>query len=145
MVAQQLQVCLQNDIDPIICIGETKEERDNGKTDHLLVSQLHTILGNAEGELKSIQIAYEPRWAIGTGNPVNPEEAERVHQLIKHTLKEYIPADTDIPILYGGSVNAENILSFLEQGSVDGALIGSASANESSLREIIETLAKLNN
>lgn len=141
MVAQQMQVALEENLIPIVCIGETKEERESGRTDQVITEQLHRIFSHNVSADAQIFIAYEPRWAIGTGKPVAPEEAERVHNLINHTLAEFFPKDSGmIEILYGGSVNAENIHDFLKQDHVHGALIGSASAKLDSLKAIIDTL-----
>jgi len=140
-VHQQVQVALSEKLIPIICIGETQEERDHGRTDQVITSQLHTIFSEIDLQDRQVLIAYEPRWAIGSGKPVDPQEAERVHNLIRHTMKEFVQSEKGmIQILYGGSVNAENIKDFLDQPNVDGALIGSASAKLDSLKELVETL-----
>lgn len=141
MVASQMHAALAHKLHPVICIGETKAEREKGQTDHTIVRQLHTIFAQSLEEPAPITIAYEPRWAIGTGQPVEPAEAERVHDLIRHTVMEFFSEeDNQIQILYGGSVNADNILDFLNQPNVDGALIGSASAKLEPLRDIIDTI-----
>ncbi len=140
-VRQQVQVALSEKLIPIICIGETKEERDKGRTDQIITTQLHTIFDDLDIKDAQVIIAYEPRWAIGSGNPVDPTEAERVHDLIRHTMSEFVEKESSmVEVLYGGSVNAENIKSFLDQPNVDGALIGSASAKLETLQELVETL-----
>ena len=141
MVAQQLHTALAYNLIPIVCIGETKEQRYQGKTDQIIVEQLQAIFSGMTSPAPELSIAYEPRWAIGTGEPVDPAEAARVHELIRHTLKEFYPDDnSSVDILYGGSVRAENINEFLKHDSIQGALIGSASAKPESLKALIDIL-----
>lgn len=141
MVRKQLNAALTAGLVPIVCVGETREERDEGRTDQIVNSQIETIFSGLENFPEDVYIAYEPRWAIGTGIPVDPAEAERVHDLIGHIMKEFHDKPEDIVhVLYGGSVNAENIKDFISQPSVEGALIGSASAKMKSLQEIIKVV-----
>lgn len=143
MVEQQLHVALEHKLIPIVCVGETQAERDNKRTDQIITSQLHSIFEHTELPDYPFYIAYEPRWAIGTGIPVDPKEAERVHDLIRHTMIEFHKdANKLLHVLYGGSVDSSNILGFLDQPSVDGALIGGASSKLEKLREIVKVLQK---
>lgn len=143
MVAQQFKTVVRHKFVPVVCIGETQTERDEGRADQVIVSQLHAIFDNAELPDYPFFIAYEPRWAIGSGRPVESEEAERVHDLIRHTMIEFhSEVNEKLHVLYGGSVNAENITEFLNQPSVDGALIGGASAQLEKLKAIVEELQK---
>lgn len=140
--AQSMQVALANGLTPVICIGETADERQAGLTDHVIISQLHTIFAQVPQDPCPIAIAYEPRWAIGSGKPVEPKEAERVHNLIRHTLKEFFQEDQMeyLQVLYGGSVTSDNVQQFLRQPNVDGALVGSASAKLETLQSLIQTI-----
>lgn len=143
MIAQQLRSLIKHKLIPVVCVGETKEERESGRADQVIASQLQVIFQNITLPDYDFYIAYEPRWAIGTGKPVVPKESERVHNLIRHTMIEFDKAANDrLHVLYGGSVDASNILNFLGQNSVEGALIGGASADLEKFREIVKVLQK---
>lgn len=139
MVRQQLQAAVQNRLHPVICIGETEQQRKAHRTDSVIVGQLEAILKGMAWPTTGLSIAYEPVWAIGTGNAVDPAEANRVHQLIKHTLQEYFGTmrAQDAAVLYGGSVNSGNFEGFLQEKTVSGLLIGSASTKPAELQDII--------
>jgi len=144
LVAHQTRTALAHQLIPIICIGETHEQRQAGQTDQVLVSQLEAILSDIQVRADQIVIAYEPRWAISAvsgGIPCLPEEADHAHQLIRHTLQEFkIEESVKTSIIYGGSIDDKNMKSFLELDSVDGALIGSASTKPESLKRIVQEL-----
>lgn len=142
MVRQQVQVAAKQRLHPVICVGETLAEREHGRTDSVVVSQLHAILEDVTWPSSGLSVAYEPRWAIGTQKPVDPKEAGRVLDLIKHTLREFFGElrAQDASVLYGGSVDAGNARDFLEQETVSGLLIGSASTKPEILRRIVEQL-----
>ena len=116
-------------INPIICIGETLEQRENGQTIEVIKSQIKQIFYNVELENnEDLIIAYEPVWAIGTGKTATPEMAQEVHGYIRNLLAEhYWEKAKDIPILYGGSVKSSNIKELLKQEDINGALVGGAS------------------
>jgi triosephosphate isomerase (TIM) len=144
MVSNQVAVALAHNITPIICIGETKEERDEGRTDQVVLTQIKDIMGSLKVHDHEICIAYEPRWAIGTGRAVESAEAQRVHQQILRIIKEHTHQDVSrIHILYGGSVDASNIADFLTEPSIDGVLIGSASANTEKLSALIQAFDQM--
>lgn len=114
---------------PIVCVGETLEERENGRTEEVVGTQ---VVGTLEGlsleELKKTIIAYEPVWAIGTGKTATPEMAEAVHSFIRQKLAAIDEKVAQIiPILYGGSVKPDNAKGLLTQPNIDGALVGGAS------------------
>ncbi|HEX6726096.1 MAG TPA: triose-phosphate isomerase, partial [Nitrospira sp.] len=114
---------------PILCIGETLAERENGTTDDVLTQQLHDGLSGLTREaLAAVTIAYEPVWAIGTGKAATVDQAVAAHHTIRRVLAAFAsPAIADCTrILYGGSVTPENIESLLASDQVDGALIGGA-------------------
>lgn len=125
---------------PIICIGETLDEREKGITDQILTTQTKGVLAdfsNAEVE-KSI-IAYEPVWAIGTGKTATKEQAEESHQLIRKVISQMYSWATaeKVIIQYGGSVKSENAKELLSQPNIDGALVGGACLKADSFAAII--------
>lgn len=132
LIAKKCHSALKAGLTPILCVGETLEERKSGKVDLVIKEQLLALLDESEIlqaiNESDIVIAYEPVWAIGTGLAADPEQAENVHLLIRNTLSEYLPEQSDmIRIIYGGSVNPNNAKSYFEMPNIDGALIGGAS------------------
>ena len=126
-VNRKLAAVLASKLDPIVCIGELLEERRGGLTEKVLYRQLRAgLTGLTLSE--RVTIAYEPVWAIGTGETATPEVAQQACAYIRGVLREIAPAAADaIRIQYGGSVNAENALSLLSLPDIDGALVGGAS------------------
>jgi len=125
---------------PIICVGETLDEREGGRTETVVGKQLDgTLAGFAADNLKKIIIAYEPVWAIGTGRTATPEMAEAVHCFVRGKLValDRTAAET-VPLLYGGSVNAKNAAGLLSQPNIDGALVGGASLKADEFIAIIK-------
>ncbi|MCK9331034.1 MAG: triose-phosphate isomerase [Candidatus Cloacimonetes bacterium] len=116
-------------INPIICIGETLEQRENNETFNVIEKQLNGIFSDMDLKVnEDLLIAYEPVWAIGTGKSATPEMAQEVHKYIRKILNGiYGKNAEDIPLLYGGSVKSKNIRDLLSQKDIDGALIGGAS------------------
>jgi triosephosphate isomerase len=116
-------------INPIICIGETLQEREAEKTFDVISSQIEKIFNDMKLDKdEDCMIAYEPVWAIGTGKTATPEQAQEVHAFINDLLnKKYGTKRQYIPLLYGGSVKPSNIKDLLSQNDIDGALIGGAS------------------
>lgn len=114
---------------PILCVGETLEERESGRTEAVVARQLDAVLDAAGiGALASAVVAYEPVWAIGTGRTATPEQAEAVHAFIRDTLRgRDATIASSLRILYGGSVKASNAVELFAQPNVDGGLIGGAS------------------
>ena len=119
---------LENDLTPIVCIGETLEEREVGKTEEVLARQLEIGLLGVE-DVKKIVIAYEPVWAIGTGKTATDEQAQETIKFIRKKLsKMFSVKDANrVRILYGGSMNAGNCKGLMAQPDIDGGLIGGAS------------------
>jgi len=120
---------LASGLTPIICVGETLEQRESGRTKDVVGAQVAgTLKGLTADDLKKSVIAYEPVWAIGTGKTATPEMAETVHRFIRERL---VAIDNEaaamLPILYGGSVKPGNAAGLLSQPNIDGALIGGAS------------------
>jgi triosephosphate isomerase len=131
---------LKDDIQPILCIGETEEERQGNKTEEVLERQLTKCLkGVPEEDAENLIIAYEPVWAIGSGKVATPEIAEKAHNFIRHTLaKLFENVAQKIYILYGGSVKPENISALMKKKDVEGALVGGASLEVESFIELIK-------
>lgn len=115
---------------PILCVGETKQQRDQGETESLISSQLKAGLVGVDQT--NLVIAYEPIWAIGTGDTCESKEANRVTGLIRSQL-----SNPDVPIQYGGSVKPDNIDEIMAQPEIDGALVGGASLQPASFARIV--------
>ncbi|MGQ9619187.1 MAG: triose-phosphate isomerase [Candidatus Aminicenantia bacterium] len=141
IVNKKAKSTILHSLSPIICIGETLEEREKGITFKVVEKQLNVALKNFNKEeiLKSV-IAYEPVWAIGTGRNATPEQAEDVHSFIRKLLSSTYGIEISICaiIIYGGSVTVENAYSLLKMKNVDGFLVGGASLKEESFIGIIE-------
>ncbi len=145
-INQKIQVALNNNLRPILCVGETADERENGKTFKIVDEEIKKCLKDISVEqAKNLTIAYEPIWAIGTGKTATPEIAQEVHMYIRACLKKIFgqgPANS-IRILYGGSMKASNAGELLKQPDIDGGLIGGASLVSNEFCEIINTASKL--
>ena len=128
-VAKKFAAALKNDIKPILCIGESLEQREQGVTLNVLQEQLQAVINVAGIEaFANAAIAYEPIWAIGTGKTATPEQAQEVHSALRSWLANLnAEIAENIQILYGGSMNAGNAGDLLGQSDIDGGLIGGAS------------------
>ncbi len=129
LVARKYLVARAAGIKPILCIGETLEERETGVTNEVVARQLDAVIDmDGVSALLDGVIAYEPVWAIGTGKTASPEQAQEVHQFIRQRIAEKDAAvAAKVQILYGGSMNAANAAELLAQADIDGGLIGGAS------------------
>lgn len=128
MVNKKIQAALTNGFKGILCVGESAEIRKSGlnAAKSFVADQLQkALLGIDSKLLSNLIIAYEPLWAIGTGNPDTPESAAAMAQFVKLTLQA--SHQVNVPVIYGGSVNAANAKSFLDHPAIDGALVGGAS------------------
>lgn len=144
-VNKKIKTALTHDLFPILCIGESLEERENKKTIQKIESQINEGLdGLGEDEVKQIILAYEPIWAIGTGLTATPEQAEDVHAFIRKLLSKKYGNETGscAIILYGGSVKPANTHSLLKEKDINGALIGGASLDAGSFFNIAEEAVK---
>ena len=128
-VARKCAVAVANGLTPMLCIGETINQREAGSTIDVVMGQLRAGLTELDrGAIASIAIAYEPVWAIGTGRTATPADAAEVHAVIRGVLGDVAGRDgADIPILYGGSVNRQNAAALLAAPEVNGLLVGGAS------------------
>jgi triosephosphate isomerase len=128
LVAQKATRVLASGMVPIVCVGETLAEREQGATDAVVIRQLKAVLEAVGQQLGKIVIAYEPVWAIGTGKTATPEMAQQVHELIRKTLAQYDAAAAQrVQVLYGGSMKPDNARDLLAMPDIDGGLIGGAS------------------
>lgn len=137
-VRKKMEAVLDAGLIPVLCIGETKEEKDTGKREYRLKKQLHTALQDLDAGGKEFLIAYEPVWAIGTGDACNPADADDVHGWIRNELRRY--TDRSAPILYGGSVDAGNVAGYMAREMIDGVLVGSASTKSASFLSLIRAI-----
>lgn len=127
-VRKKLEAALDAGLTAVLCIGETREDREEEKTEYRLKKQLMKALDGLQLNGGKLIIAYEPVWAIsqaGVGEVCEPQEANEMHDWIRMETKQYI--DGTIPVIYGGSVNAQNVVSYVSQNSIDGVLVGHAS------------------
>jgi len=146
IVARKLSAVLDGGLSPILCVGETLEQRRAGDTDAVLTRQLLTGLDGIDAAtLSKIVVAYEPVWAIGTGETASPEQAQGAVCGIRGWLQEQYDERTAacVRILYGGSVKPSNALELLRQPDIDGALIGGASLDPEAFAEIVEVGGEL--
>ena len=125
IVSEKLRICLEKDIMPVVCIGESLEDYNAGKTLDILQMQLKEIFTSISTK-KTAVVAYEPVWAIGSGKTPSSDEVNNIHQHIKDIVQSIADIEA-INVIYGGSVNCENAKSFFQQTNIDGALIGGAS------------------
>ena len=140
-VNQKVLAAFKHQLLPIVCVGETLEEREGGRWQSIVKKQVTKAFKGVKGkDASSIVIAYEPVWAIGTGKSASADDAGEVCHYIRQTLAEiYDPSIAEaVRIQYGGSVNADNIGGFIKQPDIDGALVGGASLNPQSFLELIE-------
>jgi len=137
-VRKKIEACLDAGLVPVVCVGETKEEKDEGKRQYRLKKQLMKAFEGLKINGGSVMVAYEPVWAIGAGDPCNPADADDVHGWIKGELKQYF--DKEIPVLYGGSVNEKNAADYFSLETIDGVLVGGASAKLESFTALIKSI-----
>lgn len=134
---QKIELLLQTNIRPIFCIGETETEREQGKTNDVLASQIEGVFSSFDtSNLQSIILAYEPVWAIGTGKVASNEDIEETVSNIKEFVSTHY--HVDLPVLYGGSVNPSNIASLEVVPNIDGYLIGGASLDPKKIVEMLK-------
>ncbi|MBI2487275.1 MAG: triose-phosphate isomerase [Deltaproteobacteria bacterium] len=140
MVQKKIKTSLDAGLTPVFCVGETIGEREKGKTINVIESQIEIGLKDVKlADSANLVIAYEPVWAIGTGNNATPKEIEHLHGVIREITGGILgQIASDIRVLYGGSVNPENIKEILATPNVDGALVGGASLRADSFGKIVQ-------
>ncbi|WP_062109228.1 triose-phosphate isomerase [Bacillus niameyensis] len=140
-VNKKAHSAFEHQLVPIICVGETLEQRENNETFDLVENQVKQALqGLSEDQVKQSIIAYEPIWAIGTGKSSTSEDANEVCAHIRQVVEKNVSADAAaaIRIQYGGSVKPENIAEYMQQPDIDGALVGGASLEAASFLQLLE-------
>ena len=141
VINRKLHAALKHGLRPILCVGETKPQRDAGEAEAIVVGQVRAGLAAvAADSMPEIVIAYEPVWAIGTGDTATPADAQSMHATIRRTLVDlYDQAVADqIRIQYGGSVKPDNVDELMGQPDIDGALVGGASLKVDSFLRIVQ-------
>ena len=144
-VAAKFQAAQDGGLIPVLCVGETQEQRAAGQTETVVDEQLNAVLdGSGVDAFRNAVVAYEPVWAIGTGLTASPEQAQDVHRHIREVLsvKNKDVADT-VKILYGGSVKGDNAAGLFSKPDIDGGLIGGASLKSDDFLAIAEAAASL--
>ncbi len=137
VVAEKARAALAAGITPIVCVGESLEQRESGSTEDVVKRQLAAVI-HANGHcISEIVVAYEPVWAIGTGKTASPEQAQQVHAVLRTQIKAATEHAARVRILYGGSMNAANAAQLLAQPDIDGGLIGGASLKPTDFLSII--------
>jgi triosephosphate isomerase (TIM) len=138
MVSLKAKAALAAGITPIVCVGETSEEREAGRTEAVVKRQLAAVIHDNGHCISEIVVAYEPVWAIGTGKTASPEQAQVVHAVLRAQLNAASSsAKQRVRILYGGSMNASNAKALLVQPDIDGGLIGGASLKAGDFLQIV--------
>ncbi len=143
-VNKKVHAALAHGLKPIVCVGETKPERDAGNAQSVVVGQLQGSLAGVDGaQMAQVVIAYEPVWAIGTGDTATPDDAQTMHAAIRATLAELVGEDVaaTVRIQYGGSVKPDNVDELMAQPDIDGALVGGAALKADSFLRIVHFTA----
>lgn len=144
-INKKVKKAIASDLIPIVCVGETLEEREKNITDQIVSTQVKGVLKDIPADqVEKLIIAYEPVWAIGTGKNATPQQAEEVHLLIRKLIGQLYSWSTaeQVVIQYGGSVKADNAPDLLSQPNIDGALVGGACLKADSFASIIKASVK---
>jgi triosephosphate isomerase (TIM) len=137
-VARKARAALKAGLAPLVCVGETLTERESGRTEQVIIRQLGVMLQALEpAEWAKVVLAYEPVWAIGTGKNATPDDAAQIHELIRMELGRN-SVSLRVPILYGGSVNKDNVGLLLTRPQLDGVLVGGASLDPQGWADLVE-------
>ncbi len=139
-VNKKMKSAFLHGLTPVVCVGETLEEREAGKEFKVVETQIqHGLAGITNEEAQKIVIAYEPVWAIGTGKTATPEQAQEMHAFIRKILSQMVGTNAEkIRILYGGSVKPDNIDDLMRQADIDGGLVGGASLKAEDFSRIVQ-------
>jgi triosephosphate isomerase len=140
-VAEKFHHVKDHDMIPVLCVGETQEERSNGLTEEILSQQLLAVTELGANFFQKCIVAYEPVWAIGTGQTASPEQAQEAHKFIRTLVAGFDQdAAKSLPIVYGGSVNEKNAASLFAMPDIDGGLVGGASLKAQQFLEIVKCI-----
>ena len=146
MVHKKVKAVLDNELCPIICVGETFEERQEKRKDYVIIQQVFKALsGLMPKEQDKIVIAYEPVWVIGSGQAVNSDEAEYTNQIIRQAAVDCLPSNfvlNNMKFIYGGSIDENNVDEFLGKKTIDGFLVGGASLKAEKFLAIADKMVK---
>lgn len=137
-VRKKLAAALDAGLTPVLCIGETEADKNEGRTEYRLKKQLWQALNGLPLDQSRLIIAYEPVWAIGTGRPCRPADADDVIGWIRLEIKQYIKGA--VPLLYGGSVEAENVVDYVSRATIDGVLVGGAASKFETFAPLIRAV-----
>jgi len=142
LVAQKCEAAMAHGLVPVVCVGESLAEREQGQTEAVLKRQIDAVLGvNGVGVFSTALIAYEPVWAIGTGKTASPEQAQDSHAFIRGLITQQdANIGAGVRILYGGSVKGENAAGLFSQTDIDGGLIGGASLKATDFLDIVKAV-----
>ena len=142
-IARKVTACIEAGMSPILCVGESLEDRRAGRAESMVSSQLLSCLVDVT-DVSRLLVAYEPVWAIGTGEAATPQIAQDMMSSIRSALRSRFGDVADsVPCLYGGSVNDNNVQSFVRQPDIDGALVGGASLSAESFAAIVAKAAEV--
>ncbi|HAT8178382.1 TPA: triose-phosphate isomerase [Legionella pneumophila] len=140
-VAQKFHHVKDHGMIPVLCVGETLSERENGKTEQVIAKQLLAVTARGKDCFRDCVVAYEPVWAIGTGKTATPEQAQKIHQFIRDLVREINNSDAKhLTLMYGGSVNENNAKALFSMPDIDGGLVGGASLNAKQFVEIVKCI-----
>lgn len=143
-IVKKMQACFDEGIIPVLCIGETKEDVEEGKIEYRIRRQLIPVLEGVSVKEKTWLIAYEPVWAIsssGKGSPCPPQDALERHDIIRGVCNEF--GVDNVPVLYGGSVDVDNIEAYMTTPGIDGVLVGHASVDTGEFTAMVEKMDKI--
>ncbi|MDX1661559.1 MAG: triose-phosphate isomerase [Gemmatimonadota bacterium] len=138
--ARKLRAAFAEGLSPMLCVGETLEQRQAGQARSIVLSQLSNVVDDlSRAEYRRLAIAYEPVWAIGTGETAEPDDAQEMHEAIRGALAQIATPElaAEIPVLYGGSVKSGNAAELLGRSDIDGALVGGASLEPAEFAAIL--------
>jgi len=145
MIHKKIKTALEQNFVPILCVGETFEQRQQGKKDYVIIKQVDAALRGIHLKAnQKIVIAYEPIWVIGSGQAVEPEEAEYVNRVIYQQVLDFFPLPVvrqNVWFTYGGSVNSAKIKQFIDQETIDGVLVGGASLDADEFIKMSDIIA----